>query len=139
MSYAELSFLKAEAQYNGFSAGGFQYNYEIGVKSAFEEIGLPTDSATVFLANGGAFNGTLEQVITQKWITLAYKDGFEAFAELRRTGFPVLTDHSGAAINWSNFPKRLEYPISEITLNGANVSAVGDGINDFFTPVWWNQ
>ncbi|MFK7785787.1 MAG: SusD/RagB family nutrient-binding outer membrane lipoprotein [Crocinitomicaceae bacterium] len=140
MGYPEVQFLISEAQFRGFSgSGSMQSNYELGVQAAFEEVGLPTDSATIFLANGGTFDGTLKQVITQKWITLAYKDGYEAFAELRRTGFPELTDHTGSLIDMTTLPKRLEYPISELTLNGTNVSSVGEGINDFFTPVWWNQ
>ena len=138
LSYAESCFLQAEAALKGWG-GDAQSNYEAGVRAHMDQLNVSSQEADDFLANGGAFDGTLEQVITQKWITFVYKDGFEAFAEYRRTGFPILTDTSGTPIPTANIPQRLAYPPNEISLNGTNVSAVGEGINDFTTKVWWAQ
>jgi hypothetical protein len=140
MSYAEACFLKAEVALNGWggalSAQGY---YDEGVRAAMEFVGVADTSIINYLAGAGAFDGTLENIITQKYITLVYRDGYEAFAELRRTGFPILTDVNNAPISMANFPQRLEYPPSEINLNGSNVNAVGEGIGENSTPVWWGQ
>jgi hypothetical protein len=113
--------------------------YDEGVRAAMEFVGVADTSIINYLAGAGAFDGTLENIITQKYITLVYRDGYEAFAELRRTGFPILTDVNNAPISMANFPQRLEYPPSEINLNGSNVNAVGEGIGENSTPVWWGQ
>ncbi|MEM7037685.1 MAG: SusD/RagB family nutrient-binding outer membrane lipoprotein, partial [Bacteroidota bacterium] len=140
LSFAESCFLQAEAAHKGW--GGTQSAqawYEAGVRAHMEYLNVATQDIDDFLAGGGAFDGTLEQIITQKWLTFVYRDGFEAYAEYRRTGFPALTDVNGAAIDAAAFPNRLAYPPVEISLNGTNVSAVGVGINDFSSKVWWAQ
>ena len=140
LSYAEMCFLKAEAAWRGW--GGSQSAedyYNEGVRAAMDWIGTPNDSIDTYLNGPGAFNGTLEEIITQKWISLVYRDGFEAFAEIRRTGYPVLTDENNAPIDMNQFPKRLAYPPSEWTLNAENVGATGIGINNTNSPVWWDQ
>lgn len=138
LSYAEACFLKAEAALKGWggsmTAEGY---YDEGVRAAMEMLNVADTSITNYLAGPGAFDGTLENIITQKYITLAYRDGYETFAELRRTGFPTLTDYTGNPV--TALPQRLSYPPSEINLNGSNVTAVGEGINETTTPVWWAQ
>ena len=79
----------------------------------------------------------MEQIITQKWLTFTYRDGYESFAELRRTGFPILQDYDGNPIDMMGFPQRFVYPQSEVSFNGVNLGAVW-GINDnAATKVWW--
>ena len=56
----------------------------------------------------------LERIITQKWIAM-YPEGCEAWAELRRTGyprlFPVRFNHSkGQSIDTETMIRRLPYP-----------------------------
>ncbi|MFT7589650.1 MAG: hypothetical protein ACI959_001870, partial [Limisphaerales bacterium] len=83
MSYAEVCFLKAESALNGWGAAGTaEEYYNSGVEAAMTELGLPEDSASTWLSLN-AFNGTLAEIIEQKWISLSFRDGFEAFAELR--------------------------------------------------------
>jgi len=135
-SYAESCFLQAEAALLGMG-GNAQMQYEAGVRAHMEYLNVPATDIDDFLANGGAFDGTLEQIITQKYLTFIYKDGFEAFAEYRRTGFPILKDLNGDPVATGSIPQRLPYPPNEISLNGSNVNAVGEGINDFSSPVWW--
>lgn len=136
ISYAESCFLQAEAALLGFG-GNAQQHYENGVRAHMEYLNVPSGDIDDFLAAGGSYDGSLEQIIGQKYLTFVYKDGFEAFAEYRRTGFPVLRDLNGDPIDASTVPQRIPYPPNEISLNGTHVSEVGEGINDFSSPVWW--
>lgn len=138
LTYAEVCFLKAEAALNGWGGGlSAQQYYDAGVTAAMEQLGVSSADITAYLSGAGAFDGTLESIITQKYISMVYRNGYEAFAELRRTGFPQLTDYNNNAV--TNLPQRFAYPPSELTLNGSNVNAVGAGINETSTPVWWAQ
>ena len=62
----------------------------------------------------------LEQIITQKWIA-NINNGFESWAEYRRTGFPVLNpipNTDGLSETGSSaVPTRVKYPIEEQSLN----------------------
>ena len=140
LSYAEVCFLKAEAAWRGWGGNQSAADYYAeGVRAAMEWVQVPSDSIDTYLNGPGAFDGSLEAIITQKWISLVYRDGYEAFAELRRTGYPLLTDENNNPIDMFSFPRRLAYPPSEWTVNGASVSATGLSINDMSTPVWWDQ
>jgi hypothetical protein len=136
LSYSEVCFLQAEAAMLGWG-GSQQERYEAGVSASMAYFGVNQTDIDGYLAGNGAFNGSLEQIITEKWIGFQYRDGFEPFAEYRRTGFPKLVDKNGEVIDDNFFPQRLPYPESEILFNGANVSAVGEGINETSTKVWW--
>lgn len=93
----------------------------------------------------------LERIITQKYIAI-YPNGFEAWSEWRRTGYPRIM---GPHINMSNIRakdintlgsdngiRRLPLPQSELTNNNANTtearSLIG-GADDASTNVWWDK
>ncbi len=138
LSYAECCFLRSEAALKGWGSGtDARQSFENGIRAHMEFLGIQDNLITQYIQNDAVWNGTLEQIITQKYITLAYRDAYEVFAEYRRTGFPVLKDYEGNLVSQSGFPQRLSYPPSEITLNGTNVTAVGEGINDMHSKVWW--
>ena len=140
MSYSEVCFLRAEAGLLGWAgSGGAQTQYEEGVRANMAYYNVADTSIANYLAGAGAYQGTLEQIITEKWITFQYRDGFEPFAELRRTGFPILRNADETPIAAGSFPQRLPYPESELLYNTANVNAVGVGINDLTTKMWWAQ
>ena len=87
----------------------------------------------------------LEKIITQKWIAM-FPDGQEAWADYRRTGyprlFPVVNNTSGGTISTEIQVRRLAYPQSEYTSNGAAVqSAVQsllNGPDNGGTRLWWD-
>ena len=83
----------------------------------------------------------LEQINTQYWIS-SFLNGPEAWANFRRSGFPVLTPNPfpGKAIK-GTFIRRLTYPNSEISVNSANVQAAiaRQGADDLDTKVWWDK
>jgi SusD/RagB-like outer membrane lipoprotein len=87
----------------------------------------------------------LERIITQKWLAI-FPDGQEAWADYRRTGyprlFPVVNNFSGGTIDTKIQIRRLAFPQSEYTNNGAAVnSAVQSllgGADNGGTRVWWD-
>ncbi len=103
-----------------------------------EQLGISEEDIDSYVSAGGAYTGELEQIIAEKWKTLVYTDAVELYSEWRRTGYPVILDADQQAVNVSAIPVRLPYPQIEINLNAANVYAVGHGVNDFSTPMWWD-
>ena len=84
----------------------------------------------------------LQQIGYQRWVHL-FMNGYEAWAEWRRTGYPVLTP----APNNNNIPipRRQAYPSSEPNINPENYkSAVSgqpglNGKDDLTGRVWWDK
>ncbi len=54
---------------------------------------------------------SLKEIITQKWISFAYEQGYEAYAEFRRTSYPELTDYFDNPINMNIYPLRIPLSI----------------------------
>jgi len=83
----------------------------------------------------------LEQINTQYWVA-SFLNGPEAFANFRRSGFPVLTPNPfpGKGIK-GTFIRRLTYPNSEISVNSTNVKEAISrmGADDLDTKVWWDK
>ena len=84
----------------------------------------------------------LKKIGYQRWLHL-YMNGYEAWAEWRRTGFPALTP----APNNGNIPipRRQAYPVKEQNINGDNYRlAISSqpllaGKDDLNGRVWWDQ
>jgi hypothetical protein len=85
-----------------------------------------------------------EKIIVQKWIA-NYKLGNEAWADIRRTGYPKLIpvayNGSGGIVDSNRGPERMVYPQSEYSNNGANLQAAITnylkGPDNMATKVWW--
>jgi hypothetical protein len=146
LSFSEVCFLKAEAALNGSWPGDAMEYFKQGIRSHMEYINTNTDAENQItemeiLTYLNSFSEiTLEKIITQKWILFAYENVFEAYADFRRTGFPVLKDYSGNPINTEDFPRRLKYPFSEFNLNRENyLNAVNNqGPDNSSTRIWWD-
>lgn len=141
MTYSEVCFLQSEAALQGWWPGSAQQLYETGVRANMESYtnsGITSSEINTAIAALPAV--TLENIITQKWISFTYQNGYEAFAEYRRTGFPVYKDYNGAAIDQTNFPNRLVYPATEISLNADhyNETISIQGADNAGTKIWWD-
>src|SRR5690606_11138348 len=93
-----------------------------------------------YLAGAGAWDGDRETLYMQKWISL-FKNGQEAWAETRRTDFPVMSAAPGSLFPGHNRPPfRYPYPTSETTLNGANSASFVAEVDDSFwgKQMWWD-
>lgn len=81
----------------------------------------------------------VRQINEQYWIS-SFMNGPEAFANFRRSGFPVLAPNPfpGREVLFIN---RLTYPNSEISVNSEKVQAAiaAQGPDNLETKVWWNR
>ena len=120
MSYAEVCFILAEAAQKGWNVGDQQSWYEKGIKASLNtwEVG---DAYDDYVAVAGvAFDGSIEQIMEQKWIanwTVAH----EAWCDWRRTGLPQLT--VGKKGVREAMPLRFQYGASEKDRNNVNYDA----------------
>ncbi len=172
LTASEVAFLRAEGALRGWNMGGTAVSfYNSGISLS---IGQHVSSATVgqiaayqsstatpmALADkwnspamsdipvlydaAGSFERQLEQIITQKWIAL-YPDGYEAWAERRRTGYPrgyALIGSDNAGLARTELARRVIYAPSEVTTNKvAYDAALGllGGPDDMKTRVWWDK
>ncbi len=138
MPYTELQFILAELSFKGIIGGNTQTYYENGVKAAVEQWGN-TVPANYFANPNVAYNGTLERIMTQKYVALFFVD-HQQWYEQRRTGLPVMPDNGGLQ-NSGQMPQRMMYPTNPRILNTENYNAAvqqmgGDDIN---VKMWWNK
>ena len=169
MRAAEAYFLRAEGALEGWNMGGTaQELYENGISTSLGEWGLAdagyASSASTPAAVGDSF-GTpalsdipvafdaagnnerkLEQIITQKWLAL-YPDSWEAWADIRRTGYPKVYDRLNSDnpdIPTNMTMRRVTYVTSEYDNNGTAVAAAialpeMSGGDKGSTKLWWDK
>ena len=177
MNAAEVAFLKAEAAaVFGFDMGGEAGDfYNEGIRLSFEQWGAGsaesyisnssgTASAYVDPAGTNTWEGALsgitvawdegatteqkqERIITQKWIA-NWLLGNEAWADWRRTGYPVLipaTDagnKSNGTVDSSRGARRMPYPSDEYVNNAGHiadaVSTMLKGADNMSTRLWFD-
>ncbi|MGB3774530.1 MAG: SusD/RagB family nutrient-binding outer membrane lipoprotein, partial [Leeuwenhoekiella sp.] len=138
MTYAEVEFIKAELAQRGFISNA-QEHYENGVRSAIEQIGAEV-TETYFNSDMTAYDGSLEQIMLQKYYALYFVD-YQQWFEYRRTGFPELPT-TEAMLNNGVMPARFLYPQDVQLSNSANyeeaLQLLG-GPDDINTKVWWDN
>jgi hypothetical protein len=140
MTYAELQFLLAEAVQKKLLSGDANLYYEQGIKSSHAYFGIAV--GTNYLSGSGvALNGTddLKKIMTQKWIS-NFLNGYEAWIDIRRTGFPQITIPQDN-LNANKFPVRFRYPATEQAANRANyedaIKRIGGDTYD--NKGWWEN
>lgn len=147
MTYSEVCFLISEAILKGHWNGNLTDIFNEGIQAHIDlliQYGEADDEILeVEITNYlNAFNVIdLEEIITQKYILFAFENGYEAYSEFRRTGFPMLLKQDNSQIDLSSFPKRLIYPSSEITLNRENYMEAISNLGGEDSPnqeVWWD-
>lgn len=150
LTYAEVCFLRAEATLKGWDTGTgtrtAQQWYEAGVQEAItmRPFSLPAAAATTYLTQPGIVYdapNALRQIITQKWLSMFGNNGFEAYAEYRRTGFPMLRPGASPGQTNGTVPRRLLYPSTEYNYNqnGIAQAIAHQGPNLLTTKVWWDK
>lgn len=153
MTNAEVYLLLAEAAIRGWYTGSAQEAYENGVRAAMrqwalfgEEGNISSEKIEAYIATNpfnttGSFEEQLEQISTQKWVSLLL-DNYEIFANWRRTGYPVLTPTNYPGnITGGTIPRRLIIPDAELTLNEENFMEAYErqGVGNLLTStVWWD-
>lgn len=170
VTYAQTSLLLAEAAKRGWIAGGdaaAQTYYEAGVRADMNDYALiitrtnkPSNAAVpilppvsvaeqdAYLAQAGVLYdaaNAINQINTQYWIA-CFRDGSEAWANYRRTGFPTLARNSYndalLANGGDGYVHRFTYPDEESSKNKVNYQAVVanlvGGIDDLTNRVFWD-
>ncbi|MGY6559063.1 MAG: SusD/RagB family nutrient-binding outer membrane lipoprotein [Nitritalea sp.] len=139
MTSAEVRFIRAEAALAGIISEDPEVLFAEAIASSFAQYGL--DMPVDYPSRLGTLN--METLMTQKWISL-FGQGVEAWSEMRRTGLPKLpSPHPQATfVNEGILPTRIEYPVSEYSLNRSNldggISKLG-GPDTMRTPLWWSK
>lgn len=110
----------------------------------------PVSTVPVAFLTAGTPERQLEQIITQKWLAL-FPDSQEAYAERRRTGYPVLfarIESENPDVPRELVPYRAQYWTREYTdnkaeldkaialLNGESSTPNGDKAS---TKLWWDK
>jgi hypothetical protein len=154
VSHAQTLFLKAEAIERGWVEGNAEETFRDGVLSAVNQLKLYEANPSLFndeaIANFAAaidypVEGTLDEkleAINTQYYLVSLLDGYESFANWRRSGYPALTPvNYPGNVTGGTIPRRLQYPATESGVNGANLeAAIGrQGANDFTTRVWWDK
>lgn len=140
MTYAELQFLLAEAAQKGFITANATTYYEEGIKASHAYFGTAVP-AGYLASNSVVLNGTndLQKIMTQKWIS-NFMNGYEAWIDVRRTGFPQLTIPQDN-LNGNRFPVRFRYPATEQAANKTNYEAAVKRIggDTYDSKGWWES
>lgn len=141
---AQVQFALAEAAKIGWIAGGdvvAKTYYDVGIDASLTQYGVA--DATFKNATGIAYvsSTALQQIGTQRWVA-SYLDGWEAWSEFRRTGFPALVPGPNSQ-NGTVIPRRVGYPTADATTNKVNYNAaiaqqgwINNSINN---RMWWDK
>lgn len=168
MHAAEAYFLRAEGALNGWNMGADAASlYEQGIRTSMLQWGITDQETIEWYINSTAtpiavpdvtnsdpvsnlpikFSINSEeqraQIITQKWLAI-YPDGFEAWAEYRRTGYPKLYEliqNDASQLADGEKIKRLPFPSLEYQTNNEGlmygIQLLG-GPDNLATRLWWD-
>ncbi len=154
LTYAEVSYLLAEAKFRGWSVGASSAEayYQQGIAATLGTYATFNDATGVISAstiNSYASSQTLtagrelELINTQFWLaTGSFLNFTEAWNNWRRSGFPVLTPVSYPGQFSTVIPRRHIYPVTEASANTANYqAALGglDGGDKWSSRMWWDK
>lgn len=141
MSYSELQFCLAEAAHRGLISGNATQYHENALRATFTEW-KSTASATAinaFVTRASvAYDGTLDRIMEQKWISLFFV-GYESWNDYRRTGLPQMP-MGNALDNQGVLPTRLRYPAILQSINATNWKQAVDnlgGTDSMTSKLWW--
>jgi len=142
LTYAQTSFIIAEAIVRHGIAGDAQALYQQGIRASMSDAGISELLINDYFSKNAAevsLTGTneqkIEKIITQKYISL-FSNGLEQWNDWRRTGFPVLADHQNAAGIDGTRPVRAVYLFSEQQRN-PNFPQ-GNDVPQSNVRVWWD-
>ena len=153
VTYAQTSLLLAEAVVRGWVAGDAETHYENAIRANMEVYSLypntfpiPEEQITAYLSDpavdfslANSDEEALELINTQYWI-VNLRNGTEAYANFRRTGYPDLEPNLYNNNLNGGFPRRFSYPDAEASSNAANYAAAAAAIggDNISSRVFWD-
>lgn len=152
MTLAEVELLLAEACFrwgldlNGNYTAHYNRGIEAGIKQLAFYNGGPVIGDDKILQykqdNALAPGKELQMINHQLWVAL-FMNGPEAYANWRRSGFPVLTPgYKPGYSSINTIPRRFEYPLTEKEQNSTNYNKALEGMggkDDWTSRVWWDK
>lgn len=153
MTIAESYFLQAEALVRYAGGAGAEALYNQGIAASFDLYDVP--GASEFTGPGGAYEYVstgnieedIEQIIVQKWASLANLNNIEGWLEALRTGYPILTTDEdpeyeegrrivslASVLPGDQILQSLFYPDLEVQRNTNLIQKP-----NVIQKVWWNQ
>lgn len=144
MNYSEVELLLAEAAEKGIGgASDAAGHYAKGVKAALQQWDHYDESLAVSDADADAYVAAnpytgLEAIGEQMWAS-KFLNWWDAWADWRRTGYPVLTpvNYQGN-ITGGTIPRKLRIPDGEISNNSENFQGGATLPNEYTSRVWWD-
>lgn len=140
LSLSESLFLQAEATARGWAAGNLTMLFQSGITESFRATGIEAE-APAYIQNApdaqlpGSVEGNIAAIITQKYYAMCGFQGFEAWTEWRRTGYPTFLVVSAAStLGAERMPLRFLYPNNEVTTNPNFPGSI-----PVYEPVWWDK
>lgn len=153
MSFAEVELFKAEMASRGWTGANISdaaSHFSNAIYASIDELEYVMESRSSTgdvadfiskLWDTSVTSSELEVINMQQYICGFY-NGAEAYANWRRTGFPVLqaADHASTDANLNgSIPRKFPYPNTEMNYNRENLeSHLNAGVNDWGAPVWWD-
>ncbi|MCS3871701.1 hypothetical protein J3D55_004617 [Chryseobacterium ginsenosidimutans] len=154
LSYSELEFILAEATARGWISGSAKTHYDNAVKASFSfyqtyvknpnqyfagfDVNNYLGTPLVVYNNSAPLATQLEQIMTQKYMTMFHQSQWTSYYDYLRTGYPNYPLQTGVSA-----PFRFRYPQAEYNYNSANLQAAlvaqyggSDNIN---SKPWWLQ
>lgn len=151
ISYSELNFILAEAALRGWiNSGTAEQYYNTAITANFDfyrkyvknagELFTNFDLQKYLKNDKVALSGTaeqkMEQVLTQKYMSMFHQSQWTAYYDLLRTGYPKLPIQDN-----KTFPKRFRYPQDEYNTNNQNLQEAlkrqFTGKDDINQSPWW--
>lgn len=155
LTNAQVQLLLAEAALRGWG-GDAETFFEKGVRADMENFANYDESVEItdaeinnyLTANPfvgtGDFDAALNQISGQYWVA-CFLNGYEAFANWRRTDYPDVIVPTNYQVNGNETngqrPGRLKYQVEEATLNSTNYQEAvqRQGPDEMITKVWWER
>jgi hypothetical protein len=144
VTYAQVLFAKAEAAKLAWVPGGdveAKANYDMAIEQSVRQWTGGTTGLAALMASPSIIYDpatAIQQIATQRWVHL-FMNGFEGWAEWRRTGYPNnLVSPGGVPI-----PRRNSYPSNEAFNNTTNYKEATQrqfsGKDLISGRVWWDK
>jgi hypothetical protein len=151
-TYGQTRLLLAEAIFRGWATGDAAAEYSKAVKADLERMAefgtaaaVPSATIDTYVAANPLVAGKeLEMIGYQYWV-VCIPNGFEAWSNFRRTGYPNLAPNPYPASEIpGQFIRRHVYPDGEFVANKANVDAAianqgGTANTKMNGRVWWDK
>lgn len=167
MCAAEAYFLRAEGALNGWNMGGTAEElYNKGIQTSMEQWGISASNIASYIQSDNQpiapddDQGSLavasipvkwssnigeqrQQIGTQKWLAI-FPNGMEAWAEFRRSGYPVMYpvyQSDNPLLPQGSFIKRLPFPLTEEANNKTELEkgkTLLGGPDNVATNLWWD-